>query len=83
MLNDLHLNNAENEGANTDKAASPQTHQQHADELKDYIRKRIELFDQYKHREDAQVHEAFLMSSTEIVQKIPLLNRQYETDAVC
>ena len=57
MLNDLHLNNAENQGGNTDKAASAKTHKEHADELKDYIKKRIELFDQYKSRDDAQVQD--------------------------
>ena len=69
MLNDLHLNNAENQGANTDKAASTKTHKEHADELKDFIKKRIELFDQYKSREDAQVHVVSVMSSTETLQE--------------
>ena len=54
MLNDLHLNTGENEGANTAKAASPKSHQEHAKELEDFIRKRIDLFEQYKAREDAQ-----------------------------
>ena len=60
LLNDLHLNNAENQGANTDKAASAKTHKEHAEELKDYIKKRIELFDQYKSREDAQVDQSLV-----------------------
>ena len=54
MLNDLHLNTLENEGASTAKAASPKSHQEHAKELEDFIRKRIDLFEQYKAREDAQ-----------------------------
>ena len=54
MLNDLHLNTGENEGADTAKAASPKSHQEHAKELEDFIRKRIDLFEQYKAREDAQ-----------------------------
>lgn len=69
LLNDLHLNNAENQGANTDKAASAKTHKEHAEELKNYIKKRIELFDQYKSREDAQVYHLSDKSSTGTVQK--------------
>ena len=62
MLNDLHLNTLENEGASTSKAASPKSHQEHAKELEDFIRKRIDLFEQYKAREDAQVlHISYLL----------------------
>ncbi len=71
MLNDLRLNNAENQGANTDKAASAKTHREHAEELKDFIKKRIELFEQYRSREDGQVYEASVMSSTGTVQDLP------------
>ncbi len=69
MLNDLHLNNMENQGANTDKAASAKTHKEHANELKDFIKKRIDLFDQYKSREDAQVHVLSVMSSTKTLHE--------------
>ena len=78
MLNDLHLNNAENEGANTDKAASAKTHKEHADELKDFIKKRIELFDQYKSREDEQVHVVFVVSSTKTLQEAVSIKVSYE-----
>lgn len=64
MLNDLHLNNAENEGANTAKAASPKTHEQCAQELKDFIKKRIGLFDEYKAREDAKVRNILPICTT-------------------
>ena len=70
MLNDLHLNNAENEGANTAKAASPKTHEQCAQELKDFIKKRIDLFDEYKAREDAKVRD-MLPICTKTLEKLP------------
>ena len=64
MLNDLHLNTGENEGASTAKAASPKSHQEHAKELEDFIRKRIDLFEQYKAREDAQARTMYRKLST-------------------
>lgn len=79
MLNDLHLNNAENEGGNTAKAASAKTHQECAKELEDFIRKRIELFDQYKSREDAKVC-VYIFSLVLWVMEAPLTSLQSRGD---
>jgi U3 small nucleolar ribonucleoprotein component len=52
-LNDLHLNTLENDGAA--QPAPQQTHEQCAKELEDFIKKRIQLFEQYYTRETAVV----------------------------
>ncbi len=63
-LNDLHLNTLENNGAA--QAAPLQSHEQSAKELEGFIRKRIELFEQYKAREDAVVRSLLC-----VVQDVP------------
>lgn len=51
-LNDLHLNTLSNNGA---QAADPKSHQEAAKELEAFIKKRIDLFEQYNSRHIAEV----------------------------
>ncbi len=51
-LNDLHLNTLSNNGT---KAADPKSHEESAKELEAFIKKRIELFEQYNARHIAEV----------------------------
>ena len=56
-LNDLHLNTLENDGKQ--EAVSPKTHEESAKELEAFIKKRIDLFEQYAAREAAAVRKYF------------------------
>lgn len=51
-LNDLHLNTLTNNGA---QAADPNSHQECAQELEAFIKKRIDLFEQYNARHITEV----------------------------
>lgn len=54
-LNDKHLNTLPN--TDKDEATSPKTHEESAKELEAFIKKRIDLFEQYAAREAAAVRQ--------------------------
>ncbi|CAL8462423.1 g1956 [Coccomyxa elongata] len=66
-LNDLHLNTLSSNGA---QAADPKSHQEAAKELEAFIKKRIDLFEQYNARHIAEVEEAKQRNET-ITVKLP------------
>ena len=66
QFNGLQLNGTASNAPSNGKGVQPRSHKEAAEELQDWIRKRIELFDQFSERQKQAVSDLLAQASSKV-----------------